>query len=82
MFLCGHCRPAGSGPRANHSFHSSLTEKSRRMRLQLNRNLGLMLLGVWLVLYGLSAFGLNFPGLSVVLGILAIVAGLIILVGR
>ena len=52
------------------------------MRLQLNRNLGMMLLGIWLVLYGLNAFGFNFPGFSIVLGILAIVAGLILLVGR
>ena len=52
------------------------------MRLQLSRNLGLALLGIWLVIWGLSSLGLNFPGLNVVLAILAIAAGLLILIGR
>jgi hypothetical protein len=52
------------------------------MKIRLSRNLGLMVLGIWLVLWGLSSLGLSFPGIAVVLAILAIAAGLLLLIGR
>lgn len=42
--------------------------------------MGIMLLGVWLVLYGLSQF-VHLP-LGPALGVLALVAGILLLVGR
>jgi hypothetical protein len=51
--------------------------------MRLTKNLGMLLLGVWLILTGLiSLVGLSFSGLTIVMGLLAIVAGILILVGR
>ena len=53
------------------------------MPLTMNKNLGMMLLGIWLVLHGLVAlFSLSFSGLGVILGILALAAGALILLGK
>jgi hypothetical protein len=53
------------------------------MRLDINKNLGMLLLAIWLILSGLIALlGLSFDGLSVLMGLLALVAGLLILFGR
>ena len=46
-----------------------------------NRNIGMLLLGVWLILTGLS--GLMAVGLpAIVMTVLALVAGVLIIVGR
>jgi hypothetical protein len=47
----------------------------------MNRNIGFLLLGIWLIFTGLSAF-IGLGGLSVILAVLAIIAGILILVGR
>jgi hypothetical protein len=53
------------------------------MAIALNRNLGFMLLGVWLILNGLvGIFSLAFAGLGVILSILALAAGALIIVGK
>jgi uncharacterized membrane protein HdeD (DUF308 family) len=47
------------------------------------KNIGMLLLAIWLILYGLIAlFSLSFTGLSVIMGLLAIAAGIFILIGR
>lgn len=47
------------------------------------RGLGMTLLGIWLLLEGLvSIVNLHFTGLGILLGILALVAGILILLGR
>jgi hypothetical protein len=47
----------------------------------INRNIGMLLLGIWLVLTGLSGFvALGLP--VMVMGLLALVAGILIIVGR
>jgi len=46
-----------------------------------NRNIGFLLLGVWLIFTGLSAF-MSMGGLGVILALLAIAAGVFILIGR
>lgn len=47
------------------------------------RTLGFQLLGVWLVAQGIvSLVPILLPGLGVVMSLLALVAGLLILVGR
>ena len=47
----------------------------------LMHNIGFLLLAIWLILTGLSAF-ISFGGLAVILAILAIAAGVFILLGR
>jgi hypothetical protein len=49
--------------------------------MRFNRNIGFLLLAIWLILTGLSAF-ISLGGLSVVLALLAIAAGIFILLGR
>lgn len=47
------------------------------------RGAGAALLGVWLILHGLvNIIGLSFHGMHLVLGILALVAGILLLVGQ
>jgi hypothetical protein len=47
------------------------------------KNIGMLLLAIWLILTGLIAlFGLSFAGLGTILGLLAIAAGLFFLLGR
>jgi hypothetical protein len=46
-----------------------------------NRNIGMLLLGVWLLLTGLSGFvALGLP--AVLMAVLALLAGILIIVGR
>ncbi len=52
------------------------------MRARLTRNLGMLLLAIWLIIYGLTSLGIGFPGLGALLGLLAIAAGVLMLVGR
>ena len=46
-------------------------------------DLGMLLLAIWLILTGLAAFvNLNFPGRDKVMGAIAIIAGILLLIGR
>ncbi len=47
------------------------------------RSIGMILLAIWLILTGLIAiFNLVFAGLSIIMGLLALAAGILILIGR
>ena len=51
--------------------------------MAVTRNLGMVLLGIYLILSGLiNVINLSFAGLGLLMGILALVAGAAILVGR
>ncbi|MBU1747388.1 MAG: hypothetical protein KKA73_06835 [Chloroflexi bacterium] len=51
--------------------------------MKLTKNLGMLLLAIWLILTGLIALtSFTFTGLPIVMGILAIAAGILILIGR
>ena len=51
--------------------------------MKLTRNAGMLLLGAWLVIHGLeSLIGLGFRGLETIMGIVALVAGVLIVLGR
>ena len=51
--------------------------------MRLTRNIGMLLLAVWLILTGLvPLLSLSFSGLGTVMAILAVAAGALILVGR
>lgn len=49
--------------------------------MNITKNIGFLLLAIWLILTGLSAF-IAMAGLSPILAILAIAAGVFILIGR
>jgi hypothetical protein len=49
----------------------------------MTRNTGMLLLGIWLVLTGLiSLLQLSFAGLGMLMAILALAAGVLVLMGR
>jgi uncharacterized membrane protein HdeD (DUF308 family) len=49
----------------------------------LPRSVGMILLAIWLILTGLiTLFNLVFPGVAIIMGILALIAGILILAGR
>ncbi len=51
--------------------------------MKLTRNLGMLLLGIWLILSGLiHLVSLSFSGLGTIMAILALAAGALILIGR
>jgi hypothetical protein len=53
------------------------------MAMKLPKNLGMLLLGIWLILGGLiPMLNLSFSGLGTLMTILAIAAGAFILLGR
>ena len=52
------------------------------MRYIVTKNLGLLLLGIWLILMGLVGFVPLVASLGILLNFLAIAAGILILVGR
>lgn len=53
------------------------------MRMGLPKSLGTVLLGIWLVVYGLlQVVTLPIPSINVIMAVLAIAAGVLILLGR
>ena len=51
--------------------------------MKVTKNLGMLLLGIWLIVTGLiPLLQLSFAGLWILMGVLAIAAGAMILVGR
>ena len=50
--------------------------------MRLTKNLGMLLLAIWLIAWGLIALIPALSGLSLILAILAIAAGVLILLGR
>jgi len=49
--------------------------------MRITKNIGFLLLAIWLILTGLSAF-ISLGGLAIILALLAIAAGVFILIGR
>ena len=50
--------------------------------MNITKNIGFLLLAIWLILTGLMAFVPAIAGLGVILSVLAIAAGVFILLGR
>jgi len=51
--------------------------------MKLTRNIGMLLLAVWLILTGLiPLLNFSFQGLGTVMAVLAIASGILIIVGR
>jgi hypothetical protein len=57
--------------------------KEADMRLKVTQRVGFLLLAIWLILQGLvSLTALSFAGLGAIMGLLAIAAGVLILLER
>ena len=70
-------------PRRSFVRWSSYSEEPTMNEVRLTRNLGMLLLGIWLILSGLIALlSLSFQGLGTLMGVLALAAGALILAGR
>ena len=50
--------------------------------MRFTKNIGFLLLAIWLILTGLAAFIPAIGGLGIILALLAIAAGVFILLGR
>ena len=62
---------------------NAFNNSHEEIRMAITRNIGMLLLAVWLILTGLIALlGLNFAGLPLVMAVLALAAGVLILIGR
>jgi hypothetical protein len=49
----------------------------------MKRGVGTLLLGIWLLLHGLiTLIGIHFPYSGVIMGLLALISGILLLVGR
>jgi len=48
--------------------------------MRINRRLGDVLLSIYLILAGLTIFGVNIPFANIIMGICALAAGIIILI--
>lgn len=48
----------------------------------MNRNMGMLLLGIYLIIVGLTAFVPSLGSLGVVTDVLALIAGVLIIMGR
>ncbi|MDQ6809889.1 MAG: hypothetical protein M3Z64_10790 [Verrucomicrobiota bacterium] len=56
-------------------------EAQHRGHMNFNKNIGMLVLAIFLILYGIvTAFTVAIP--TIVLGILALIAGILILIGR
>jgi hypothetical protein len=62
----------------------SLVERGgRRSAIRFNRNLGMVLAGIWFILTGLLALvGFTFQGQALVMALLALIAGVLLVLGR
>jgi hypothetical protein len=66
-----------------HRIVRSKKEVDKMKKFRLPKNLGMILLGLWLIMTGLiPLLHFNFQGLPVVMAIFAVVAGVMILFGR
>jgi hypothetical protein len=52
------------------------------MRVPFAKNMGMLLLGTWLILFGLAGYVPLIASLGILLNFLAIGAGVLILIGR
>ena len=48
--------------------------------MKINRNLGNILLAIYLILAGLAAFNINIPYANIIMGVCALAAGIIFLI--
>jgi hypothetical protein len=69
---------AAASARHRSTFHTQGGE----LAMKLTHSLGMLLLAVWLILTGLIPFVPALGGLGIIMNVLAVIAGLLLLVGR
>jgi hypothetical protein len=75
-------------PRANLGiwwlrFYESRFSQKEVNNMNLTKNLGMLLLGIWLIVTGLlQVVTIQIPAIGIILALLAIIAGVLILMGR
>ncbi len=52
------------------------------MRFVFTKNVGMLLLGIWLILFALAGYVPLIASLGILINVLAVVAGIMILIGR
>jgi hypothetical protein len=63
--------------------HLNEVRHQRSLSMKVTRNLGMLLLGAWLIATGLiPLLNLSFSGLGTLMAVVAIAAGALIIVGR
>jgi hypothetical protein len=69
---------------SNETRVSQLPQKERKLTMDYTKNIGMLLLSIWLIVSGLVALvpAVYFNGLGSILGILAIAAGVFILLKK
>jgi hypothetical protein len=67
--------------RTDQSHHPFQFQRKEKI-MKITRNIGFLLLSIWLILMGLSSFIPAIAGLGPILAILAIAAGVFILLNR
>jgi hypothetical protein len=69
--------------RSSRPAHESPTPEEGTMSVRLDRNLAFLLLGIWLIIWGLIQFiPAGIPGILYVLAIIAIIAGVLFIIRR
>jgi hypothetical protein len=53
-----------------------------RSTLKLDKNLGMLLLAIWLIVTGLASLGVSFSGIGTITGLLALASGILLLMRR
>jgi hypothetical protein len=68
----------------NGTQESQPTHQERIMSMDITKNIGMLLLSIWLIISGLEALvpAVYFNGLGAIMGILAIAAGIFILLKK
>ena len=63
---------------------SQPTHKERTMSMDVTKNIGMLLLSIWLIVHGVAYLipAINFEGLGAIMAILAIAAGIFILLKK
>jgi hypothetical protein len=75
--------PATSSRQASLRFYESRFSQKEVNNMNLTKNLGMLLLGIWLIVTGrLQVVTIQIPAIGIILALLAIIAGVLILMGR
>jgi hypothetical protein len=86
IIVCAHHLPSQEKHRDRSTrclqYYESQSTHKEMNNMRITRNLGMLLLAIWLIAWGLIALIPALSGLSLILAILAIAAGVLILLGR
>jgi hypothetical protein len=67
----------------SHFSHKEVSNMTKNLGMKLTKSWGMILLSIWLIVTGLIALlSFSFQGLHLIMAILAIAAGVLILLGR